>query len=98
MVPPDFVVQAGTDEHRLRRTPEAGAPDGTTQRGGPVSESKRTTINDLIARYPETVAVFNRLGIDACCGGDATVEEAARRDGVDVVTLLAELERVAVVR
>lgn len=51
------------------------------------------TVNDLIAAHPGTVAVFNRLGIDACCGGAATVEEAARRDEVEVEALLEALER-----
>jgi regulator of cell morphogenesis and NO signaling len=41
------------------------------------------TINDIVARHPETVAVFNRLGMDTCCGGGVPVDEAARRDGLD---------------
>ena len=50
------------------------------------------TVNDVIARYPATVAVFNRFGIDACCGGAVPVREAAVRDGVDLTDLLAALE------
>lgn len=49
------------------------------------------TVNAAIERYPATVAVFNRHGIDACCGGAAPVEEAARRDGADVAVLRREL-------
>ena len=54
-----------------------------------------TTVNDVIRMYPESVSVFNQLGIDACCGGDASLAEAARRDGVDVETLLARLDAIA---
>ena len=50
------------------------------------------SVNAVIARHPETVAVFNAFGIDACCGGDAAVPEAARRDGADPAALVAALE------
>ena len=54
-----------------------------------------STVNDVIRMYPESVSVFNQLGIDACCGGDASLAEAARRDGVDVGVLLARLDIIA---
>ena len=50
-----------------------------------------TTVNDVIQMYPESVGVFNELGIDACCGGDASLAEAASRDGVDLESLRARL-------
>ncbi|HEY8376267.1 MAG TPA: DUF542 domain-containing protein [Nannocystis sp.] len=49
------------------------------------------TVNEAIRLYPETVAVFNAFNIDACCGGAATIEEAARRDGANPEELLAAL-------
>jgi len=52
------------------------------------------SVNEVIRRYPASVEVFNRYGIDACCGGAASVPDAAARDGVDVDVLLAELELV----
>jgi iron-sulfur cluster repair protein YtfE (RIC family) len=48
-------------------------------------------VNEIISRYPATIAVFNRLGIDACCGGWASLDEAAHRDGVDLDALLEAL-------
>lgn len=51
------------------------------------------TVNEVIARHPGTVAVFNAYGIDACCGGAVSVDEAARRDGADPAALRAALER-----
>lgn len=56
-----------------------------------------TTVNEVIRMYPESVSVFNQLGIDACCGGDASLAEAAWREGVDLGSLLARLDAVVVV-
>ena len=51
----------------------------------------RLSVNDLIRLYPVTVSVLNAFGIDACCGGAASLGEAARRDGVDLDELLRAL-------
>lgn len=52
------------------------------------------TVNEITARYPGTIAVFNDFGVDACCGGDVDLTEAALRDSVDVDRLTAALARV----
>ncbi|HEX6050242.1 MAG TPA: DUF542 domain-containing protein [Gemmatimonadaceae bacterium] len=52
------------------------------------------TVNEILVRYPAAVSVFNTFGIDACCGGDATLEDAARRDGADLDALTAALSDV----
>ncbi|HVB31500.1 MAG TPA: DUF542 domain-containing protein [Gemmatimonadaceae bacterium] len=49
------------------------------------------TVNELIARDPRTIAVFNRFGLDTCCGGGDAIAEAASREGVDLDALLAAL-------
>ena len=49
------------------------------------------TVNRIIVEYPAAVSIFNAFGIDACCGGDASLEEAARRDGADVDALVEAL-------
>jgi iron-sulfur cluster repair protein YtfE (RIC family) len=49
-------------------------------------------VNEIIAQYPETIAVFNRFGIDSCCGGGVPLADAARRDGADFDALLAALQ------
>jgi regulator of cell morphogenesis and NO signaling len=51
------------------------------------------SVNEILQRYPDTVGVFNTLGIDSCCGGGASLFEAAYRDGVDPEALLHELRR-----
>ena len=62
-----------------------------------IAIDSESTVNDVIRMYPESVSVFNQLGIDACCGGDASIAEAARRDGVDLGSLLARLDAVVAV-
>ena len=52
------------------------------------------TVNEILAQHPATVAAFNRLGIDACCGGNASLDEAARRDGADLDALIAALDAI----
>ena len=51
------------------------------------------TVNEVVARYPGTVTVFNEFMIDACCGGAAPVRAAAERDGADPAALERALLR-----
>jgi iron-sulfur cluster repair protein YtfE (RIC family) len=51
------------------------------------------TVNEIIRRFPATVEIFNRFGIDACCGGAVPVDAAAVRDGADPAALIADLMR-----
>lgn len=53
------------------------------------------SVNATIQRFPSTVAVFNEYGVDACCGGAATLREAALEAGVAVDRLLDALESAA---
>jgi len=54
------------------------------------------TVNEILLQYPAAVSVFNAFGIDACCGGDASLEEAARRDGANLPALAGALAAVIV--
>lgn len=49
------------------------------------------TINEIVARFPETIPVFNRFGLDTCCGGGVRIDEAAKRDGLDLTDVLSAL-------
>lgn len=51
-----------------------------------------STVDQTIAAHPDTAAVFAAFGIDGCCGGALSVEEAAKREGVDAARLCAALE------
>jgi regulator of cell morphogenesis and NO signaling len=52
------------------------------------------TVNEIVARHPETIAVFNRFGIDSCCGGGVPLGDAAHRDGAELDALLRALDEV----
>ena len=49
------------------------------------------TVNETIQRFPQTVAVFQAHGIDACCGGALPVAEAAARHAIPLPGLLKAL-------
>lgn len=54
-----------------------------------------TTLGGIVAERPQTAVVFERLGLDYCCGGQQTLEEACRSRDLDpetVATMLAALE------
>lgn len=53
------------------------------------------SVNEVIRRHPSTIAIFTELGIDACCGGAASIDAAARRDGVEPSVLLGALRNAA---
>lgn len=52
---------------------------------------EKTTVRELVGRYPRTRGVFEQHGIDYCCGGGQSLAEAARRCGADVPSLAAAL-------
>ena len=49
------------------------------------------TVNEVIGMYPETITVFNSFGMDMCCGGDATLQDAAEEAEVDRDSLMIAL-------
>jgi iron-sulfur cluster repair protein YtfE (RIC family) len=48
-------------------------------------------INDVIKKYPQTIAVFNQFRVDSCCGGGQSIDKTSTRDGVDVDLLMQAL-------
>jgi regulator of cell morphogenesis and NO signaling len=59
--------------------------------GIPTTISVDTRINEVIRAHPGTVDAFHRLGLDACCGGDRTIAEAAAAHGLPLGTVLQKL-------
>lgn len=51
-------------------------------------------IEDVVRRYPATREVFEAYGVRGCCWGCA-IRTVAWRGGVDLSSLLAELNRTA---
>jgi regulator of cell morphogenesis and NO signaling len=50
------------------------------------------TVGQIAAELPASVRVFEKHGIDFCCGGKIPVTEACQRLGLDPATLLAEID------
>ncbi len=52
-----------------------------------------TTIREIVADDYRAAAVFQKHGLDFCCGGNRSVGEACREKGVDVRVVTADLEQ-----
>lgn len=52
-----------------------------------------TTVKDLAIRRPGATRVFESLGIDYCCGGAHSLEEACRAANVEIRNVVEELEK-----
>ena len=51
-----------------------------------------TTLGDLVVAHPALARVFERLGLDYCCGGKQTLAAACTRRGLDPATVAATLD------
>lgn len=52
----------------------------------------QTTIGELVRAAPIRARVFEKLGIDYCCGGKKPLAEVCAAKGLDAATVLAMLE------
>ena len=63
----------------------------------PITIGAEDALNALVARYPQTLPVLQRFGLDTCCGGALPLQIAAQHHGLDLAELMAalraELER-----
>ena len=41
------------------------------------------SVHEAVHRFPATLAVFNELGVDTCCGGRMRIRDAAVNEGLD---------------
>jgi len=57
--------------------------------------STTTTIGDVVAGDLRSAAVFARYGIDFCCGGRRSIEDACRSRGISPEIVLRDLESIA---
>ncbi|KAA3607886.1 MAG: iron-sulfur cluster repair di-iron protein [Planctomycetota bacterium] len=51
-----------------------------------------TTVGQVAVLQPASLDLFDRFGIDFCCGGDLTLQEAAQRAQLDPDRLLQQLQ------
>lgn len=75
--------ELGAELRALRRNRETPAEP----RVGPT-----TRIADLARERPATIRVFQRHGLDFCCGGKRPLAEACAEKGLDYATVARELE------
>lgn len=54
-----------------------------------------TTLGDLVLAQPAAADLFERLGLDFCCGGSRTLGEAVKERGLDAATVLVMLKSLA---
>jgi regulator of cell morphogenesis and NO signaling len=52
-----------------------------------------TTVAEIAAAFPPTIRVFQRHGLDFCCGGKRPLAQACREHGLDAESVRGELER-----
>lgn len=50
--------------------------------------SPEMTVNEVIQRVPEALAVFSEFGIDACCGGSLPLAEVAERHRIEYAAIV----------
>ena len=54
-----------------------------------------TTLGELVLGQPRAAALFERLGLDYCCGGHRTLEQACHQRGLDARTVSTLLQTLA---
>jgi regulator of cell morphogenesis and NO signaling len=54
-----------------------------------------STLGEMVLEQPSAAALFERLGLDYCCGGGRTLEEACGQHGLDARTVSVLLEGLA---
>jgi regulator of cell morphogenesis and NO signaling len=58
--------------------------------------TKPETLGEIAAKDLRKAEVFKKYGLDFCCGGKKSLEDACREKGLDVVQVKNELEKTAV--
>jgi regulator of cell morphogenesis and NO signaling len=56
-----------------------------------LSEENEETLGEIAAKDLRKAEVFNKYGLDFCCGGKKTVKEACAEKGIDVTKVKQEL-------
>jgi len=54
--------------------------------------NSETPIGQIVAEHPSSAHLFERLGVDYCCGGDRSLRTACAKEGLDADTVIRMLE------
>ncbi|NOG86072.1 MAG: DUF542 domain-containing protein [Planctomycetes bacterium] len=89
------VLNESLTQDTSQKTP-APQVSGATKKSVPSATRKDTitkdmVVNDVTEKYPQTTEIFNRYGVDTCCGGVQSIEKTAIACNVDVDNLIKEL-------
>ena len=57
-----------------------------------MSISAITAVGRIAAEHPRATKVFDRFGIDYCCGGGRPLDEVCRQHGLEAAAVLQEIE------
>lgn len=52
----------------------------------------QATVGQLVVERPSRAKVFERFGIDYCCGGKMSIADACSRKGIDPIAVIASIE------
>lgn len=55
--------------------------------------NKDTIVADVVTDMPLSSDIFRKYGIDFCCGGNISIEQAVENKKVDVQTILDEINQ-----
>src|SRR6185312_3563188 len=58
-------------------------------------DTQEMTVGSVVAADYRTAAIFSRYGIDFCCNGNRSIEDACLKEGVNAEEVQAELEKVS---
>jgi regulator of cell morphogenesis and NO signaling len=53
------------------------------------------TVGEIVRDRPSLSRLFEQAKVDYCCGGKKTLDEACRKQGIDPLTFLAQLDAIA---
>jgi regulator of cell morphogenesis and NO signaling len=58
-----------------------------------MSLKSEATVAELVVERPSRARVFEKLGIDYCCGGKKPLQQVCRESNLDYATVVGELEQ-----
>lgn len=53
------------------------------------------TLNEITTAVPRALEVFNRYGLDSCCGGAKPLELVCEKHGLDLEKMLGDIRSVS---
>jgi len=67
----------------------------STTSSAPSVITPQSTIGEIVAARPALARIFEKLGIDYCCGGKQTLAATCARRGLEIATTIALLDSAA---